>query len=900
MSKDSFDIKSIDEKTPLPDKGLVEYFRDPEKRSARVREVATAMRARVRELNEVSSKGRRVTALLTAITDQIVASLFTALVDGGPLEKEPICLLAMGGYGRRELSPYSDLDLLLLHGEKVNLGAFSEDFLYPLWDAGFDVQSVTRTVKENISVSREDIRSRSSLLEARLIFGDKDLSADFFRRVVEGDIFGKGVKRFLRAKLDEMDARHSRFGDTLYITQPNLKDGQGGLRDIQMAFWAAKLRLKVSTVDEMFGSGELIPPEEIRALEESRDFLIRVRNFLHFSSGRREDRLGEESQEDAARFFGYEDSKRQSAAAKFMMDFYRHTSRVKHFADVVIRRSCHGIINLRPGKPSGERRLGYGITFKGGELLLSPEMVKENPYCLIKVFEEAQSLDAPLAPQALEVVRANRGLIDERFRRDNRVVESFLKILKHPRRVATTLLWMHDVRFLDALIPEFAPLFCRVTHELNHIYTVDVHSLFTVTYLRRLARGEYRNSFPLVTSVMEKVKRHDILYLAALLHDVGKDGSGNHPEHGAQIALGVGGRMGLAGEELEVLVFLVRNHLLISSTAQGRDLADDELIGRVSEFIGSEEMLDLLFLLTFADISAVGEGVLNDWKMSLIAELYHKVRGNILRESVKPPSIDKRAGMVKERLASIAVDEGLGDFVDEFITGVDHPRYLLTYPATDLMEHLALFARKDSAPLMQVRRVEGENHSIAMILSKDHPGLFAEIAGVTAASGVNIISANLTTRRDGWALDILHVTGPGGERLEDERKVARWRKNLLSYLGDEREDEIVPNRQMDKIYRGKKPHRIPPPKIRFDNEASTRFTVVDIEARDRLGLLYDISRGFSSAGLTIRLARIATTLVRADDSFYVERVTGGKVTQIGEIAFVRQILQKYIKEGYKD
>ncbi len=870
---------------PVPAPALVAALGPGETRKEGVASVAAAARERVAAAHGEGQGGQAVVALWTGLVDHLVAALFHAILRDLGGSPDRLALVALGGYGRGELSPCSDLDLLVLHDDGGDLTPLVEGLLYPLWDAGFDVQAVARTVGDNIRAARQDVRSRTSLLEARLLTGGRDLWEEMEQRVVREEILGREVDGFIRAKVAEMEARHRRYGDTVYVLEPHLKEGEGGLRDIHTAYWVSKVRFGARTLGELAREGR-VPQAEIAALEEARDFLLRVRNHLHLRTGRREDRLTFEHQDEAAPFFGFDDRDGIPGVERFLQAYHASARRVRHFSRTVIRRS---LSPSQPRRTRGEAWRDPGVWFHDGQVFLEPERVEEQPIVLLAAFEAAQHRNAELSPQALEVVREHLGLVDDRFRRDPEAVERFLRILRHPRRVTTTLMAMHEVGLLDRFIPEFGRIHGRAQRDLYHIYPVDVHSLFAVQELRRLARGEYEEEHPLLTALIHRVRHRDILYLAALLHDVGKGAGGGHERRGAEMALAVADRMDLDPVAREYLVFLVGNHLLLSHTAQGRDLHDPDLIADFCARVGDLESLDLLYLLTFADIRAVGPGAWTGWKNLLFRELYERARGFLESGGRERPRGEdpERVREVASRIREVVAGRVGAEHVDAFLEGVGQARYLLANPVEALVRHLEAFAERDREPVVRLREVPEEDYAEVILVTRDRPGLFARVAGVMAAHRLNILSAVLNSRPDGWVIDVFHLSPARPEPARWER----CRRTLEGVIRGEISfsEAVEPKLRRRPALRRYLPRT--PVRVAVDNEASRRFTVVEVRAADRLGLLYDVARVLAGHGLTIQIAKIATNIHQVADAFYVETVQGGKLTDPARIAALEQDLE---------
>lgn len=853
---------------------------DPGERARAVARWAEAAREELRALHRRGAGGVELVRRWTRAVDGLVIALFRA----AGARPDAVCLVALGGYGRAELSPASDLDLLILHRAGDDPKAVAEALCYPLWDAGFEVQAVTRTVEENLAVARADLRSRTSLLEARRLWGAEDLWAELEDRVIAGEILSGDRAGFVEAKWAELEARHARYGDTVYLLEPQVKEGPGGLRDIHTAEWVVRVAAGTRDLDEACRRLG-VPSGEREGLEACREFLLRVRNQLHLAAGRRDDRLGFERQDEAAGVLGFEDGAGVPGVERFLQAYHATARRVMHLTRTVIRRA----------RADGAARGGTepwrepGVGFRDGEVVVDPGEVVRRPIVLLAAFEAAQETDRELSPQALEAVRENLHRVDDRFRRDPEAVARFLGILRAPRRVATTLMTMHEVGFLDRFIPEFARIHGRCQRDLYHVYPVDVHSLFAVRELRRLARGEYEGAFPVLTERIRRVRHPEVLYLAALLHDVGKGSGGGHAERGAEAAVAVADRMGFDPEQREYLVFLVRRHLLMARTAQARDLDDPDVIAAFAREVGDLESLDLLYLLTFADIRAVGPGAWTPWKGVLLDTLYLRTRVFLETGGEAGPRRDDpaRAAAVSDRLREAAAGRVPPDEVEAFLAGVETVRYLLANPLETLLAHLEAFAGRHDDPVVRFREVPEEGHAEAVLVTRDRPGLFARVAGVLAAHRLNILSAVLNSRTDGWVVDVFRLerAGDGPDRWP------RCETALRAVLRGEEEFGAIEERLRRRGLRRPLPEV--PPEVRVENEASRRYTVVELKAADRLGLLYDVARTLADEGCTIRIAKITTSLRRAVDAFYVEDANvGGKILDPDRVERLRKALER--------
>ena len=588
------------------------------------------------------------------------------------------------------------------------------------------------------------------------------------------------------------------------------------------------------------------------------------------------------------------------AVEQFMRDYYTHAAHVVDITSALIAKATD---LMEPTKTlfgfRQPRHLDPHFYVLQGELRTSrEEAFGDDPLLLIKAFRHSQHQEVELSYQLQKIIRQHVGRINDRVRRSREMGRFFLDILRSPKRVVKTLREMHRLHFLNHFIPEFAEIFCMVQHDAYHIYTVDIHSLFSVEELIRLWEGEYAVQQPLLTEVARSVEKRELLLLAALLHDVGKGEGAGHAEKGAHMIPTIARRLELRKEDAQRLEFLVRHHLLMAHIAQRRDLNDDKMIQDFAHLMGMSENLRMLFLLTFADLKAVGPEVWTPWKGFLLDELYRKTfsileRGNFPQE--------KRSEKVQHRKRQV-IDMLAGEFGERLVREeLKHleTRYLLEHSAEEMCEHLrVLFSRGEGTLAMKADPVPGTNHTRLIISTLDIPGLFSMIAGVLTAGWINILGAQIYTLKNGVALDILQVDGGNGRPVDNPERWERIEKTMGAVIeGREKVEKLVARNRVAASYRQSSRPRRFPDRVDIDNEVSDNYTVLDIYTSDRVGLLYDITKSLSQMNLTIGVSKISTKVDQVADTFYVKDIFGYKITRPEKVAELREKLLAAVGDG---
>lgn len=802
-----------------------------------------------------------------------------------------LCVASVGGYGRGELCPRSDLDLLFLHPYKMDryVEALTESILYPLWDLGMDVGHSVRNVRETVRMAAADDSVRTALMDCRMIVGDEE----FYREAVaeiEKFLFYANADRFIEGKLKEMQARHAKFGATVYVLEPNVKEGKGGLRDLHTAIWAVRIKFKCRDLKELRNKG-VLAAKTIRAVEHAQDWLLRVRNELHTLTGKKSDVLTFEVQDRMAGIFGYRSRGRDLAVERFMRTYYLNAAMTAHLAEEILEQvdrflpeGIRGRIHSLQRKKIG----GVGVLYKGKIHPLGGVSFQKEPGKIFEFFRAMQKTRSALSAEAKKTIQRALPSIGPGFREDPASSKRFLEILSDPQHLRETLTAMHECRFLGRYIPEFASLSFRVQRDIYHVYTVDIHLIRAASVLAGIGtntkRTQEEEEF---LSLYRAVPRKDLLNLAILFHDIGKGKGHGHSKIGAGIVREIGTRMGLPAERVSDLVFLVEHHLLMAHISQRRDMHDIELILGFAETVGTLRRLDMLYLLTYADLRAVGPDVWTQWKAMLLAELYAKAR-NFLETGTLKHMFEEEPRRRREQ-----VGEWLGGFPEEevlrYLSRFDD-RYFHATPDARFPDHFRILRDFDgSRPQVRLSDFPDAGASEILIACPDQHGLFAKIAGTLSANGFNILNATISTSNDGVALDSFYVNYLG-RPLRDDPKGERVAADLVAVLRGETSVERLLAERMTARFVREKVSRYRPTLVVFDNEASSRYTVVDIFTYDRIGLLYDITRTFSAMEIDIVLSKISTKADQVADVFYLRNREGEKIRRPEDLEKLREAL----------
>lgn len=863
------------------------------------RQYLTVSRAQIREHHNAGASGTEVVHQLSATMDRMVLRLYQELSTAADNHQDGLALVAVGGYGRGELNPYSDIDIMFLYDDNLPVGRveeFAQKLLYFLWDLRLDVGYSVRTITDCVELAARDTTIKTALIDCRCLAGHQPLFAALHKTVFS-QILTKSSDSFIKQKIAEMKQRRVRYGDTIYLLEPNIKEGEGGLRDLQTALWVARVKFKFNDPRELIVKG-IISEEELEVYCAALDHLWRLRNELHFHTGRRSDQLNFDLQVHLASFLGYTDRGKVLAVEDFMRDYYRHATRVEHFASTLVSRCVWRDEGARKILGYFVRRpVGDGCFVLKGELIIPDEsVVDKNPAVLMRIFELAQKHDVALNIRVKWLIRRSLHLVNDTFRRSREVNQSFLAILRSEKGVTATLRLMHHLEFLNEYIPEFENIYCKVQHDLYHIYTVDIHTLFAVEQAEQILTGELAETLPLPCEVAKQIGKRELLLLAVLFHDIGKGEGGGHAEKGAAMIPTIARRMGLSKEGTERLGFLVQHHLLFAHIAQRRDLSDEKMLLQFARQMGTSENLKMLYLLTVADVRAVGSDVWSSWKAALLNELYEKAFSILERGNFELEASGERARAIRRTVRGMVEYDIPATVAREELRSLPI-RYLLSTPVELIAEHLRLLVRLNQQGLvMDIRHEPNADYSTVTICTLDVPGLFSQITGVMAANGINILGAQIFTSTKGKALDILQVNSAHGLQITDQNRWAKLEREMASVLhGQVPVARLVEKRQRPTLLAPKTARRLPT-SVEIDNEVSDSYTVIDIYAHDKVGLLYLITSTLTRLGLYIGVSKISTKVDQVADVFYVRDIFGHKITAEEKLAELKGTLMQAIDD----
>jgi len=829
------------------------------------------------------SRGLEAASAQAFLVDQILRLTFDFTTQrlyrlGNPTAGERIGLLGVGGYGRGEMAPYSDVDLMFLTPWKQTgwVEQVIESMLYTLWDLGLKVGHSSRSLDDMVRMGQNDLTVRTALLESRFIWGDQALNdegiARFHREVVAGT-----DKAFVAAKLEERNERHRRMGDSRYVVEPNVKEGKGGLRDLHTLFWIGKYVHRVDSVAGLVDAG-LLTREELHQFQRAENFLWAVRCHLHMVAGRAEERLTFDYQCDIAERMNYATRPGKSAVERFMHYYFLQAKTVGDLTGLFLDHLDEQF--ARPGRrftlaaiPRRPRKLNGFKLVRGRLALPSDDFLEQEPVRLIEMFALADKHGLELHPAAVRAARRDARLIDAKVRRDPRANALFLDVLTSPRDPETVLRWMNEAGVFGRFVPDFGRVVAQTQFDMYHHYTVDEHTIRAIGLLAQIDRGALKAEHPISTAIIRHIVSRRVLYVAVLLHDIAKGRGGDHSVLGAEIAQQLCPRLGLSPAETETVAWLVRHHLLMSATAFKRDLSDFKTILDFAEAVQSPERLKLLLVLTIVDIRAVGPGVWNSWKRQLLTDIFEGAE-EVLRLGHKQTGRKERVE-AKQR----AVAEGLGWPDADFAALARRlpEAYWIAEPI-DILEanarHVAAASDQQLSIAASVYPERGA--TLVTVYASDHPGLFYRIAGAIHLAGGSIIDARIHTTRDGMALDNFLVQDPFGRPFDEASRLERLKTAIEDALANRTR---LPERLAAKPLPRARAEAFPiAPNVLIDNRASNRFTVVEVNARDRPALLHALAYGLFQSKMTIHSAHIATYGERAVDTFYVTDLIGAKIT----------------------
>jgi [protein-PII] uridylyltransferase len=864
-----------------------------------------------KERLENGAGGIETARLLAGVTDEVVTALYDFTTvhifrARNPTEGERLALMAVGGYGRGALAPFSDLDLLFLRPYKQTAHTESviEYMLYALWDLGFKVGHASRTIEECLRLSREDYTIRTSILEARRLAGDEALAEELVRRF-RAEVVKGTAAQFVAAKLKERDERQDRAGASRYLVEPNVKEGKGGLRDLNTLFWIAQYLHPVGQVDG-FVQLDMFDRKEVATFIKAFDFLWAVRSHLHFATGRPEERLTFDLQPEIARRMGYGDRGDAPAVERFMRRYFLIAKDVGALTRVFaakleaeqIKQQPKGLSRLIPGRGRPKRKkLDPGFHEEGGRLNVDgPQVFERDPVNLLRLFRLADQRDLDLHPDAFTAANRGAGLIGSKVRRDPVAAKVFLDILAHGRDPQRTLSVMNDADVLGRFIPEWGRIVAQMQFNMYHSYTVDEHTLRAIGVIADIAAGRHQADHPLASAVMPLIDDREALFLAMMLHDTGKGGAGGQEKAGARAARQACERLGLDRKRIEMVAWLVEHHLVMSDYAQKRDVSDPRTIADFARIVENPERMRLLLVLTVADIRAVGPGVWNGWKGQLMRELYGATeavfRGGRGSDAAAAIRRHYENAAYDARVRLIGVEESAEPWVRSM-----EDAYFTSFSDAEILAHAALERKaiENGGVAAEGTIRPGLNAAEIVVAAPDRSRLFVDLAAAVTAAGANIVGARVFTSREGKALDVFYVQDATGAAYGADSP--RSLTKLAEALEAAGRGQLAKGEARRVTDFGRAAAFAITPTVMLDNDASELATVVEASGRDRPGLLVALARNISDAGLSILSAHIDGYGERAVDAFYVTEPDGGKMSDAKRKAALKSAMMTSLVEA---
>ncbi|MFT6580166.1 MAG: [protein-PII] uridylyltransferase [Alphaproteobacteria bacterium] len=880
-------VTALNEGGSDPNPGLLECYR----------EALNAGEAEVRRRFEDDQNGALAVQGQCHLMDQLLRVVHDIAAEhiyraANPTSGEQLCIVAYGGYGRGELAPKSDLDLLFLlpykqtpRGEQV-----VEHMLYMLWDLGLKVGHATRSIDECVRQAKADLTIRTGLLESRYIWGQQklylDMRREFWRNVVAGN-----ERDFVEAKLHERDERHKRMGDTRYVLEPNIKEGKGGARDLQTLYWIGKYLYRVKTVGELVEKG-VLTKAEVALFDKAQKYLWTVRCHLHYLTGRPEERLTFDVQPELAQRMGYTDHAGTLGVERFMKHYFLTAKDVGDLTRIFCAALEAGQTPQRRFSLSRLplwRRDADGFPIKGGRLdVPSRSIFSENPIEMLRLFDAAQRAELDIHPNALQLVTRNLRRINKALREDPDANAIFMKVLTENPDPEMTLRRMNEAGVLGRFLPDFGRVVAQMQYDMYHVYTTDEHTIRAIGILNQIESGELTDELPVSSKIISKVLSRDVLYTATLMHDIAKGRGGDHSKMGAKVAKKLCPRLGFSDEQTDTIAWLVRHHLVMSDTAFKRDLDDPKTIEDFVGLVQSPERLRLLLCLTAADIRAVGPGRWNNWKATLLRDLYYRSEG-LMSGGMAVEKLDDRVARVHNALSQGLTDWPKAALDDHF--GRGRPSYWLAYDVETLGRHARIVrgAEEDGAELTIDARIDqGRAVTDITIYAADHPGMFHGVAGAIALCGATIVDSRINTMNNGMALDTISIQDAKGHEFDQIKNLERLKKRLEEALTGQLRmaaefEKRPPRPKRERLF-------AVAPRVLIDNKASNTYTVIEVNGRDRAGFLYDVTGALFQLGLQISSAKISTFGEEVVDVFYVKDVFGMKIDHKMKLKQIRESL----------
>ena len=852
------------------------------------------------ELRKNPLKARKAISSYAFLTDCLVTSAWKFATEiqfpsHNPTEAEKLSIISVGGYGRREMAPFSDVDLLFLTPYKMTPWSENviETVLYLLWDLKLKVGHSSRSIKDCLRLGSEDYTIRTAMLEHRFVCGDINLASQLNEKLWK-NLFSGTAKDFISAKLKERENRHEKHGQR-YMVEPNVKEGKGGLRDLQSLYWIAKYVYQTQNISDLVDLN-VFRSDEYLQFEQAEEFLWAVRCQMHHLADRAIEQLSFDLQVEVASAMGYHDSRDQRAVEIFMQDYFRHATRVGDLTRIFLTslEAVHAkdeplLERIFKRKPKIDKNY---IVIHNRLAIKSEKEFLTNPINLLKLFSEALRTGLLIHPNAMRLVSANLAMVNNEFRASTEAQQIFLELLLKHGNPERALRRMNELGFLAKFIPEFEPIVAMMQFNMYHSYTVDEHTIQCLKTLAQIEKGELVEELPIASSILKDGVNRKVIYIALLLHDIGKGRSDDHSILGAKIAKQVSPRLGLNKQETETVEWLVRYHLLMSDMAQKRDISDPRTVRDFAKAVQSVKRLNLLTVLTVCDVRSVGPDTWNNWKATLIRQLYAETKA-ILEQGAEALNRENRMTEAKK-----ALREKLSEWDNKDIkieTGRHYPPYWQGFQV-DAQFAFAKLLRNLGADEIKIELTPDTDRDATRICFalSDHPGIFSRLAGALALVGANVVDARSYTSKDGFATAAFWIQDGDGSPYNQAR-FSRLRRMIEKTLsGEVITREAIKER--DKFKKREKAFKVPT-SITFDNEGSEIYTIIEVDTRDRPGLLFDLTRTLANMNVYIASAVIATYGEQVVDSFYVKDMFGLKFHSESKQKKLEQNLRQAITLG---
>ena len=852
------------------------------------------------ELRKNPLKARKAISSYAFLTDCLVTSAWKFATEiqfpsHNPTEAEKLSIISVGGYGRREMAPFSDVDLLFLTPYKMTPWSENviETVLYLLWDLKLKVGHSSRSIKDCLRLGSEDYTIRTAMLEHRFVCGDINLASQLNEKLWK-NLFSGTAKDFISAKLIERENRHEKHGQR-YMVEPNVKEGKGGLRDLQSLYWIAKYVYQTQNISDLVDLN-VFRSDEYLQFEQAEEFLWAVRCQMHHLADRAIEQLSFDLQVEVASAMGYHDSRDQRAVEIFMQDYFRHATRVGDLTRIFLTslEAVHAkdeplLERIFKRKPKIDNDY---IVIHNRLAIKSEKEFLTNPINLLKLFSEALRTGLLIHPNAMRLVSANLTMVNNEFRASTEAQQIFLELLLKHGNPERALRRMNELGFLAKFIPEFEPIVAMMQFNMYHSYTVDEHTIQCLKTLAQIEKSELVEELPIASSILKDGVNRKVIYIALLLHDIGKGRSDDHSILGAKIAKQVSPRLGLNKQETETVEWLVRYHLLMSDMAQKRDISDPRTVRDFAKAVQSVKRLNLLTVLTVCDVRSVGPDTWNNWKATLIRQLYAETKA-ILEQGAEALNRENRMTEAKK-----ALREKLSEWDNKDIkieTGRHYPPYWQGFQV-DAQFAFAKLLRNLGADEIKIELTPDTDRDATRICFalSDHPGIFSRLAGALALVGANVVDARSYTSKDGFATAAFWIQDGDGSPYNQAR-FSRLRRMIEKTLsGEVITREAIKER--DKFKKREKAFKVPT-SITFDNEGSEIYTIIEVDTRDRPGLLFDLTRTLANMNVYIASAVIATYGEQVVDSFYVKDMFGLKFHSESKQKKLEQNLRQAITLG---